>query len=234
MRRGDQDAVKQGRRRRGRAAHGGADVGRRLRGLRRGLGYSLRALAGESGLAVNTLSLIENGKVSPSVSTLQKVALTLGVPIAAFFETEPPNSDIVHMRADERRNVAFAHGFLEDLGAGMANRTIEPFLITLDPCTDTGATPIVHTGQEFVYCLEGRVDYVIDSQAYELEPGDSLLFEAHLPHRWLNSQTAPSKAILVLCPPGGQNRPAARHFGTGGAGRGPTGRSLVSRAGTRD
>jgi transcriptional regulator with XRE-family HTH domain len=234
MGRSGQEAAKQGRRKRRPAAHGGADVGRRLRGLRRGLGYSLRALAGESGLAVNTLSLIENGKVSPSVSTLQKVALTLGVPIAAFFETEPPTTDLVHMRADGRRNVAFAHGFLEDLGAGMADRTIEPYLITLNPHTDSGPTPIVHTGQEFVYCLEGRVDYVIDSQAYELELGDSLLFEAHLPHRWLNSRAEPSKAILVLCPPGGQNRPAARHFGTGGGRRRPTGRSLVSRDGTRD
>ncbi len=218
MRRGGQDAVKQGRRRRRQAAHGGADVGRRLRGLRRGLGYSLRALAGESGLAVNTLSLIENGRVSPSVSTLQKVALTLGVPIAAFFETELPNSEIAHVRADGRRNVAFAHGFLEDLGAGMTDRTIEPFLITLNPHTDSGPTPIVHTGQEFVYCLEGRVDYFIEGQGYELEPGDSLLFEAYLPHRWLNTRPKPSRAMLVLCPPGGQNRAASRHFGIGGAG----------------
>jgi transcriptional regulator with XRE-family HTH domain len=171
-----------------------------------------------SGLAVNTLSLIENGKVSPSVSTLQRVAATFGVPIAAFFETEVPSSEIAHVRADGRRNVGFAHGFLEDLGAGMADRTIEPFLITLNPHADSGPTPIVHTGQEFVYCLEGRVDYFIEGQVHELNPGDSLLFEAYLPHRWLNTRSEPSRAILVLCPPGGQNRPVARHFGMEGAG----------------
>jgi len=202
----------------GEAAPGGVDVGKCLRGLRVSQGYSLRALASMSGLAVNTLSLIENGKVSPSVSTLQRVALTLGVPIAALFETSPPDSDVVHMRADTRRNVAFAHGFLEDLGSGMADRTIEPFLMTLRPLADSGPTSIVHTGQEFVYCLEGRVDYVIEGQAHELEPGDSLLFEAHLPHRWMNPREESSTAILVLCPPGAQSHPSARHFGTGGAG----------------
>jgi transcriptional regulator with XRE-family HTH domain len=189
-----------------------ADVSKRLRELRMSLGHSLRALADMSGVAVNTLSLIENGRVSPSVSTLQRVALTLGVPMAAFFETEPSHSDIAHAHADGRRNVAFAHGFLEDLGAGMVDRTIEPFLITLNPHADSGSTPIVHTGQEFVYCLEGRLDYYIEDNAYPLGPGDSLLFEAHLPHRWLNAQPEPSRAVLVLCPPGGQNRPAARHF----------------------
>jgi transcriptional regulator with XRE-family HTH domain len=191
----------------------GVDVGRCLRGLRAGKGYSLRALADMSGLAVNTLSLIENGKVSPSVSTLQRVAATLGVPIAAFFESEKPANEIAHVRAYGRPAVGFAHGSLEDLGAGMAERTVEPFLITLDPHSDSGPTPIVHTGQEFVYCLEGRVDYFIEGEVHQLEPGDSLLFEAHLPHRWLNVLPAPSKAILVLCPPGGQAHPTARHFG---------------------
>jgi transcriptional regulator with XRE-family HTH domain len=228
MGRGGQDPAKHGRRRRRQAAHGGIDVGMRLRSLRSDQGLSLRVLAEMSGLAVNTLSLIENGKVSPSVSTLQRVAITMGVPIGAFFESKPATTDLVHMQADGRRNVAFAHGFLEDLGAGMADRTIEPYLITLNPHTDSGPTPIAHTGQEFVYCLEGRVDYIIDSQTYKLEPGDSLLFEAHLPHRWLNRQAKPSKAILMLCPPGGENRPAARHFGTHGARKRPVDRGAAS------
>jgi transcriptional regulator with XRE-family HTH domain len=59
-------------------------VGQRLRDLRTRSGYSLRALAERSALNINTLSLIENGKSSPSVSTLQQLALALDVPITAF------------------------------------------------------------------------------------------------------------------------------------------------------
>ena len=59
-------------------------VGRKLRELRNRKGLSLRALADRSGLNVNTLSLVENGKSSPSVSTLQQLALALEVPIATF------------------------------------------------------------------------------------------------------------------------------------------------------
>lgn len=61
-------------------------LGNRLRELRRQQGLSLRALAEKSGLSANTLSLIENGKTSPSVATLQQIALALNIPITAFFE----------------------------------------------------------------------------------------------------------------------------------------------------
>ncbi len=189
------------------------DVGRCMRSLRLHQGYSLRALADRSGLAVNTLSLIENGKVSPSVGTLQRVAATLGVPMTAFFEPEPMPGEIAHLSAARRHRLEFAHGLLEDLGAGMAARTMEPFLITLHPGADSGPAPIVHTGQEFAFCLEGILDYSIEDQVYRLHPGDSLLFEASLPHRWANLQPEPAKAILVLCPLGAPGRPAMRHFG---------------------
>jgi transcriptional regulator with XRE-family HTH domain len=175
----------------------------------------LRALAEQSGVSVNTLCLIENGKVSPSVSTLQRIAQALQVPITALFESEIPRSTLVHMRSDSRLKAAFSHGSLEDLGAGMADRTVEPFVITLDPGADSGPSPIVHAGQEFVFCLDGQIDYVVEDRAYALEPGDSLLFDANLPHRWLNTRPAASKALLVLCPFEGRDRPTLRHFGMG-------------------
>ena len=193
----------------------GSSVGGCMREIRSKRGYSLRALAEKSGLAVNTLSLIENEKVSPSVSTLQRVALTLGVPIAAFFETQPPLSEMVHLRARHRLQVSFAHGLLEDLGAGMAERTIEPFLITLDSHADSGPSPVVHAGQEFVYCLEGQIDYVVADRTCRLEPGDSLLFDANLPHSWRNGLSTPSSALMVICPFEAREKPVLRHFGMG-------------------
>ncbi len=194
------------------------DVGRCLRHRRGERKLSLRALAEQSGVSVNTLSLIENGKVSPSVSTLQRIAQTLRVPVTALFEPEIPRSDLVLVRSDSRRKAAFSHGSLEDLGAGMADPTLEPFIISLDPGADSGPNPIVHAGQEFVLCLDGQIDYEFIDRTYALAPGDSLLFDANLPHRWLNGRSATSKAVMVLCPFEGRDRPTLRHFGMGGAG----------------
>jgi transcriptional regulator with XRE-family HTH domain len=188
------------------------NVGRRLREIRNNRGLSIRALAEESGLNVNTLSMIENGKTSPSVSTLQQVAAALKVSITSFFETETAAQKIVYQKAGERQAAAFTHGTLADLGAGFSRAGLEPFIVNLQARADSGDTPIVHTGLEFVYCLEGSICYEVEDQVYLLEAGDSLLFEAYLPHRWQNTGETPSRSLLLLCPSDEKDRPDERHF----------------------
>jgi transcriptional regulator with XRE-family HTH domain len=188
------------------------NVGRALQMLRAKRGLSIRALAEKSGLAANTLSLIQNNKISPSVATLQSLATALEVPVTAFFENGSPKSRIAYIKASQRTGAAFAHGTLEDLRAGLPHGTVEPFVVTMKPNANSGAQPIVHTGYEFVFCLEGRIVYIIEDQTYLLEPGDSLLFESHLPHRWQNVEAVPAKTILVLCPGDSRDEPTQRHF----------------------
>jgi transcriptional regulator with XRE-family HTH domain len=192
-----------------------ADVGRRLRELRAGREMSLRALAERSGLNVNTLSLIENNKISPSVGTLQQIAAALEVPIVSIFQTGAQANTVAYSKAGRRPRAAFAHGILEDLGPGMTHRAVEPFMITLEPYAGSGSHPIVHTGFEFVFCLQGEIAYQIEEHMYALRVGDSLLFESHLPHQWHNPAAQQSQAILVLYPTDARDRPTERHFTAG-------------------
>jgi transcriptional regulator with XRE-family HTH domain len=188
------------------------DVGHCLRQLRARRGLSIRSLAELSGLNANTLSLIENGKTSPSVSTLQLVASALEVPITAFFDTGIPKNNITYQKAGKRLKAAFMSGTLEELGAGLTLRGGQPFLVTLEPKASSGSTPIVHTGHELVYCLEGQLTYTIEEQNYLLEPGDSLIFEAHLPHSWQNTGEKISRWLLIMCPADESDHPTERHF----------------------
>ena len=188
------------------------DVGSRLRELRTKSGFSLRSLAKLSGLNINTLSLIENGKTSPSVSTLQQLAVALHVPIAAFFEAETTTQSVVFQKVGQRRRGVFTHGTLEDLGSGLTLEGGQPLLVSLKPGADSGETPIVHTGIEFVYCLEGTLSYAIDGETYLLGAGDSLVFEAHLPHRWGNPTREFTRSLLIICPADEKEQPAERHF----------------------
>lgn len=188
------------------------DVGRCLRKLRARRSLSLRSLAEQSGLNVNTLSLIENSKTSPSVSTLQQLASAMDVPITAFFETDTPKNNISYQKAGQRPRAAFAHGTLEDLGAGLTLYGGQPFLVTLEPKANSGSTPIVHTGLELVFCLEGHLSYTIEEKVYPLDPGDSLLFEAYLPHCWQNTGETASRSLLIMCPSDESDHPTERHF----------------------
>jgi len=192
--------------------HAEITVGQRLREIRVLRGLSMRSLAELSGLNINTLSLIENEHTSPSVSTLQQLAQSLQVPISEFFQTDHGSKKLVHQKKGNRPHVSFEHGSMEDLAAGMPRFGAEPIIVTLEPKADSGKKPIVHTGREFVYCLDGHIAYTVDNETYLLGPGDSLIFEAYLPHHWKNLDSGPSRALLVLCPMDERDQPRERHF----------------------
>lgn len=187
-------------------------VGQKLRELRRRQGFSLRALADRSGLNFNTLSLVENGRSSPSVSTLQQLARALDVPIAAFFESEPVEKKVVFTPADQRPQASFGSTQMQNLGKDLLGNTVQPFAVTLKPGAGSGDRMIVHTGHEFVYCLSGTIRYQIEESEYILHPGDSLVFEAHLPHCWDNNSMEMAQILLVLYPADEREEPGGRHF----------------------
>jgi transcriptional regulator with XRE-family HTH domain len=189
------------------------NVGKRLKILRTARGLSIRGLAGKSGLAVNTPSLIENEKTSPSVSTLQQLAAALKVPVTAFFKPDTEQKFVVFTPQDQRPQTEIKKATLQDLGAGLATKAVQPLVVTLKKGGGSGNVPIVHTGHEFVYCLKGRILYMIDEESYLLNPGDSLLFESHLPHHWENVDNEESQLLLILYPADMRDRVAARHFG---------------------
>jgi transcriptional regulator with XRE-family HTH domain len=187
-------------------------VGLKIRELRYQREFSLRTLAERSGLNINTLSLIENGKSSPSVSTLQQLSQALEVPISAFFESEPVSKRVVFTGHNHRPEATFRNAQMQNLGKDLADNAVQPFVVTLEAGAGSGEDMIVHTGHEFVYCLRGKVLYTIDQVDYLLEPEDSVVFEAHLPHQWKNIAEDSSQIILILYPADQHEEPGGRHF----------------------
>jgi transcriptional regulator with XRE-family HTH domain len=173
-------------------------VGSRLRALREQRDLSLRALAEMCQVSANTVSLIERGLSSPSVDTLQRLATGLAVPIVAFFETGEPPARVILTACAGRMRSRSSDMTIEHLGAGLADHAFASFLITMEPGTRTNMTPIEHTGAEWVYCLEGLVEYEVDGEEYALAPGDTLLFDASLPHLWRNPGPVLAQMILIL------------------------------------
>jgi transcriptional regulator with XRE-family HTH domain len=186
-------------------------LGARLRGVRKERALSQRELADLADLSPNAISLIERDEISPSVATLQRLAAALGVKMSYFFESATV-ARILHFRPNQRPVIRGAGLTIEGLGARLDGQQMEPFFITLASHADMGAGQVVHTGHEFVCCLAGRVRYEIDGAAYVLEPGDFLLFEANLPHRWGNPGDEDARLLLVLQAPDDVQEPARRHF----------------------
>jgi transcriptional regulator with XRE-family HTH domain len=172
----------------------------------------MRALARTSGLSTNALSMIERSKTSPSVSTLYKIAEALEVPITAFFRLEPPKQSIVFRKANERKRVVISKGIWEGLGGESFSGHVEPFLLTLESGGSSGPYGMLHTGHEFVMCLQGELEYEIEGQTYNLMPGDSLIFAAQLRHRWMNPGENLTSVLIVLAGFEQGERPSEFHI----------------------
>lgn len=194
------------------------DVGGRLRVLRQRRGLSLRDLAAQCDLSVNTISLIERGQMAPSVVTLHKLSTALGVKITAFFD-EPGERSVVFVKAAERSRVRGSGIIMENLGSGLAGQSMELLRVSLEPGATSDARAVTHPGHEFLYCLEGALEYEINGRLYEMLPGDSLLFEAQLPHRWRNPADALATALLIFQGDQDRDESIQSHLAPAGAAR---------------
>jgi len=196
------------------------DVGGRLRKLRDERGVSMRALARQSGLSANALSMIERGLTSPSVSTLSKLSTALGVPITAFFREQKDRHPIVYRKTQERSRIPLVQGFWEGLGGEFFDGRMDAFALTLENGATSGLHGLIHSGSEFVICLSGFLEVEIDHKQFTLEPGDTILFDANLVHSWKNTGGIETQAVFIVASYDPSDVPREYHLASLKSGKG--------------
>lgn len=187
-------------------------VGEKIHEIRTLRGWTLKKLSDQSKLNINTLSMVEKGKTSPSVGTLQRLARALDVPIAEFFDSSESTNKIVFTSQHARPETTCCHALIQNLAKGINNSTIEPFVITMEKDAGSGGRSLVHSGFEFAYCLGGEILYLIEEMEYPMSAGDSIVFPAQLPHRWENTSKGESQMIIVFTPLSQNPEQSKTHF----------------------
>ena len=126
------------------------NVGERIRQLRLGLGLSVRSLAVQTGFSPSLISQVENGVVMPSIGSLERIALALGVSLGKFF-AEPEVSDLGLVRAHARQTLSstWSPVSIEALAALDGSRQIEPIMLTMAPGGRSGKYPAARGGEKF-------------------------------------------------------------------------------------
>ncbi len=182
-------------------------IGREVRALRKQLGITVADLAENSDLSVGMLSKIENGLTSPSLTTLQSLSHALGVPISHLLRRFEEERVAVQVKsgegvAMERRGTRAGHQYqlLGYLGANDSGVIGEPYMITLNDDSDVFPT-FQHEGIEYLYFLEGRVEYRHGDNTYLMEPGDSLFFDADAPHGPVRLLELPARYLSIIAYP---------------------------------
>lgn len=161
-------------------------LGARIRFIRREQDLSVLDLANAASISAGMLSKIENGQISPSLSTLQSIASALKVSLSMLFAASEERRDCSYVRAKqgvviERRGTKVGHVY-QLLGHVIGGDVVvEPYLITLKEDAEA-FTGFQHSGIEFIYMLSGEVIYRHGDTSHRLRPGDSMLFDSGALH----------------------------------------------------
>jgi len=150
-------------------------------------GLKIADVAGLAGISKGMLSRIENAQVSTSLDTLQRLCDSLGLHLSNLFKDfDRPEGGAQHIKSGKghevvRRGTERGHTYhLLSYQQG-PHKDIEPFLVSLDDASEVFPT-FSHPGTEFIYMLKGKLEYRHGNNTYILEPGDSLTFDAEIPH----------------------------------------------------
>ncbi len=177
-----------------------SQVGRKLRSLRHAAGKTLEQIAGDVGIAASVLSTLERTSQGVSVAVLHNLAEYFGTTVSSLSGEDEPEVRALVRAGEWRAWPRTTPGVTVQLLAEGRNQ-MDCHRFVLEPgASSEGAYK--HEGEEFVYVLSGRVEFVLDSeQFHDLHPGDSLYFESRRHHAWSNRHDGETVLLWINTPP---------------------------------
>jgi transcriptional regulator with XRE-family HTH domain len=187
-------------------------IGPRLRQARERKDMTVRGLARYIGVSPSLISQIERGRVMPSVGTLYSMANELGLVVDDLFTGAQPRTKgrdrgetdqdqtnpVVHM--GQRKSIHLADGVRWERLTPTPDKDVEFLVVVYDVGAESCAKDalIRHGGKEYAYMIRGRLGIKIGFEEFELGPGDSIAFDAQMPHRLWTIGKEPAEALWVV------------------------------------
>lgn len=182
-----------------------AQLGLRIKHLRRARGLRLKDVAADAGCSESMLSKIENGQSSPSINMLHRITKVLGTSIGQLFQELAIGN--FHVLRSGSRPAMNDQG--PRRGPGITIESLTPFTIggllqgQLHVVEVGGESDgcIQHEGEEVGFVIEGQVELRVDSQVVSLSAGDSFFFDSSRPHGYRNVGDTVARIVWVNSPP---------------------------------
>ncbi len=177
------------------------DVGARLRSVRTTFGLSQRELARRAGVTNGLISLIEQNRVSPSVSSLKKVLDGVPMSLAEFFTLDLSATPQAFFSADDLVERGNQHVSLRLVAAQRPGRQLTVLHERYAAGAATGEEMLAHRGEEAGVVVRGRIELTVGGVARVLGPGEAYYFASQLPHRFRNVGREACEIISACTPP---------------------------------
>jgi transcriptional regulator with XRE-family HTH domain len=178
-------------------------VGRNVRALRQQRRMTIDALAAAAGVSRGTVIQIETARGNPSIGTLVGLAAALRVGVASLVDGDAGPRVVVRRAAEAARLWSSAAGSSAVFRIGTdPPDVVELWDWTLQPgdCFDGEAHPM--GTQEVLSVLSGRLGLRVGGTEQQLDAGDTVLFQAHAPHRYTGEGDGPVRFVMVVLQPG--------------------------------
>ena len=177
------------------------EIGGRLRRIREQLSLSQRQLARQSGVANATISQVEAGKINPTVSMLKKILDGIPMSLGDFFSDDQQPQERIFFRSDDLIEIAEGGVSYRQVGASLANKSIQLLKECYQPGAGTGRHELTHEGEECGIVLSGRLEVTVGDDVAILGQGDAYYFKSSLPHQFRNVGNEPCELITACSPP---------------------------------
>ena len=176
-------------------------IGPRVKALREAMGLSLRDLAERSGVSAPMLSQVERQETSPTIAVAAKIAAGLELSLSQLLRLDEGEHVTISRSGQRRRFERGGHRF-EELTPPLPGQRADVSLHTLKPGAATGGSgdPPMHEpgSRETAVVLTGTLALVVDGSRHELRSGDSVTFDADLPHHFENEGEEPTRFLAVI------------------------------------
>lgn len=173
-------------------------LGAQLKSAREKKGYTLKQLSEISGLSIGFISQVERGQTDPSLSSLKSLANSLDVKLRDLFDPEVAAHVLV--RRGEGHILKINAAVQCELLASSLTKTMDPMIKAVAPGGESGLVS-PHSGEEFIYVLDGTLEVLLNETTYLLTSGDSIYFQANQTHAWKNTGSEECHALWVTTPP---------------------------------
>ena len=177
------------------------DVGAHLKAVRQMYGLSQRELAKRAGVTNGLISLIEQNRVSPSISSLKRVLDGVPMALADFFTLDLAQKPQVFFPRAELPNIGAGRVALHLVGSSLAKRSMAILHEFYAPGADTGEEMLTHDGEEGGVVVRGRIELSVGGETRSLSAGDGYYFRSSLPHRFRNVSREECEIVSASAPP---------------------------------
>jgi transcriptional regulator with XRE-family HTH domain len=185
------------------------NLGSRIKQLRTSRQIALEDLAVQTNLDVSLLKKIEEEKIIPSLAPLIKIARALGVRLGTFLDDSDQLGPAIVRAGGEEKGVRFTsqgsltreHLNFYSLASNKTGRSMEPFIVDIEPAEQSDYMLSSHEGEEFIYVMEGKIEINYGKDTFLLNTGDSIYMDSIVVHNVHAADNQPAKILAVVYAP---------------------------------